>query len=980
MMTSRAGWGQAIRELDRAFELGRIDTDLSDAALLDRFVGSRDEPAFATLVDRHGPMILATARAIVRSLADAEDVFQATFLILARRGSSIRRGESIAGWLHQVARRVALRAVADAAARRRHEQVQAHERPTGTAPSDRIEAGAEAARLIHEELGRLPSRYRSAVVLCDLEALSRDQAALALGWPAGTVASRLDRGRRLLRDRLIRRGGDGATWLSTLERSRAILVPPLWAAAAVRAALTHSSAALAGRVLRSMTVATVAAWLGGFAVVLGSFVLVNSGGRSPQLTSRLTPPPLPVVAPLAVPVPALAPAEPGSSVVFRGQVVDPNGAPVAAARVFLVDPGKTPAIPPTPPAQSDARGRFEFTATVATTVPPGATNQAATVDPDRYRLLAIAPRFGVGFVRPQRSGPNEIALTRDDGPIQGRIVDSAGQPVAGARINGLKLLVPPLGKGGNGGIAGWLARGRAVADLAGAQTLLTDGLDPALSGPDLAAAVQVSAATDADGRFAITGLGQDRALSALIAGPEIATQGVIFTTEPLAAPVVVNPGHRRREPGRPGFDPAVTILGTNPTLTARLGRTIAGIVRDADSGQPLSGVKVRLDDAFSALNWEYLTESTTDGLGRYQIDGVRNNARAQLSTHASPDSRRLNVVRLLDIEVGGATEPVPADFALQAGVWVDGRVDAPSYGSDRHGIRIKPLVPPDNSFVRRLAPGTLLPENSVETERDGRFRVLVYPGPGFLTADGNRADDPFAIGWENTVGLARGTGPLIDFVTLPDPLVPRVVSSIVRLDPPLGQDSLTVVVPLPPTRERSGTAVGPDGEPVTAGLTAYNLAPDENGNPHPIKGTFTVKGLVPGRLRRIFVRQDDQQRVGILDIPDAEGPPLTVRLRRWGAVRVRIDAASNPPREWILGAQIAAEGGNPLFWEGAYNWANRTARLDSDRFEVQALDEDRIYDITCAVPGKSSRVIARQVRVRSGQTIDLGTIRVDEPF
>ena len=122
MTVSERGWNSAVRELARAFDGTGLDDDRADGALLARFAADRDEAAFAALVERHGSMVRAAARSIVPTVADAEDVFQATFLILARRAGSIRSGESVAGWLYQVTRRVALRVVAETADRRRRDQ------------------------------------------------------------------------------------------------------------------------------------------------------------------------------------------------------------------------------------------------------------------------------------------------------------------------------------------------------------------------------------------------------------------------------------------------------------------------------------------------------------------------------------------------------------------------------------------------------------------------------------------------------------------------------------------------------------------------------------------------------------------------------------------------------------------------------------------------------------------------------------------
>lgn len=170
--------------------------------------GSADE-AFAELVRRHGPMVLGVCRHLLRDPHDAEDAFQAAFLVLARKAGSIDRPELLASWLQGVAVRVARRARARNGRRRQMEGRQIallDFEPVGD--SGRPEHGlvrVETARLVHEELARLPEKYRSPVVLCDLGGLTHAEAAGRLRWPVGSVSVRLMRARDLLRERLGRR-------------------------------------------------------------------------------------------------------------------------------------------------------------------------------------------------------------------------------------------------------------------------------------------------------------------------------------------------------------------------------------------------------------------------------------------------------------------------------------------------------------------------------------------------------------------------------------------------------------------------------------------------------------------------------------------------------------------------------------------------------------------------------------------------------
>ncbi|WP_435008596.1 RNA polymerase sigma factor [Tundrisphaera lichenicola] len=201
-MASR-GYGPVIRQVVRLFEGPGTAAGLGDGPLLRRFADHRDGAAFEALVARHGSMVLATCRRMLVDPRDVEDAFQATFLVLARKAGSIRDADRLGPWLHGVARRVASRSRALSARRETRERPGAEDRAI-TRP-DSVEA-FELRSALDEELARLPEKYRAPLVLCYLEGLTHDEAALQLSWPVGTVRSRLAGGRDRLRSRLTRRG------------------------------------------------------------------------------------------------------------------------------------------------------------------------------------------------------------------------------------------------------------------------------------------------------------------------------------------------------------------------------------------------------------------------------------------------------------------------------------------------------------------------------------------------------------------------------------------------------------------------------------------------------------------------------------------------------------------------------------------------------------------------------------------------------
>src|SRR5262245_8799354 len=175
----------------------------SDGQLLARFVARRDEAAFTGLLHRHGPMVLGLCRRALGNVQAAEDAFQATFLVLAKKAASIRRREAVGSWLYGVAYRIAAR-IREQDLRRRTAEARAV-RPTEEGP-DLDSAWRELQTVLDDALHRLPEKYRAPVLLCYLEGLTHEEAAARIGCPVGTVRSRLARGRQRLRDGLARRG------------------------------------------------------------------------------------------------------------------------------------------------------------------------------------------------------------------------------------------------------------------------------------------------------------------------------------------------------------------------------------------------------------------------------------------------------------------------------------------------------------------------------------------------------------------------------------------------------------------------------------------------------------------------------------------------------------------------------------------------------------------------------------------------------
>jgi len=304
--------GHVLRHIRQLIGATPADAS-SDAHLLERFVRDRDDSAFAAIVERYGPLVLGLCRRIVGDAHDADDAFQAAFLVLARKAGSIQKTASVGSWLYGVAYRTSLRARAVGARRRALETRDNNlEYLMASAPPAPSTEAAELRPLLDAELARMPEKYRAPLILCYLEGKTNDEAARQLGWPKGTVQGRLARAREVLKDRLTRRG-------VALAATSLAVVPPDQALAAVSTSLhqatvdsaLHFAAGtmapapatiLAQEVLHSMSMHRIKL----AAVLLLALGLAGGVGLGAHLAITPTATPTAAAAPAAAPEPAAA--------------------------------------------------------------------------------------------------------------------------------------------------------------------------------------------------------------------------------------------------------------------------------------------------------------------------------------------------------------------------------------------------------------------------------------------------------------------------------------------------------------------------------------------------------------------------------------------------------------------------------------------------------------------------------------------------
>jgi RNA polymerase sigma factor (sigma-70 family) len=940
-----AALGSAYRHLRDLFAAGST-LGLEDGQLLARYSRSNDEAAFEALVSRHGPMVLATCRAVLRNEHDVEDAFQATFLVLARKAGSIRTAETLGGWLHRVAYRASVQASLEGRKRRRKEAEAAMARRESPRPE------SDLAALLHEEIDRLPRGQRLPIVLCDLEGLSYEEAARHLGWTLPSLRHRLADGRQKLKSRLARRG---------VLPSMIGAAPISKALAAVPPALVRSTVALAAGatpqagvvllthfLLRGMLMTRIK--IAGSAA-LASLALASAGVIA--LAGQPQEPPGPATSPEPSAKAADA-AKAGTSdglIEVRGIVVDPVGKPVAGAKVLASRRESMPE------ATSGPDGRFRLL------VPPLDPLLRDSELGPYPRLSALAPGFGLGWAkdafRPGPSGEVTIRLVEEGPPVEGRILDLEGRPVAGARVQVRGVFVVD-----RVGFAEWRARAKSQG---------ASSLSEAQSGTLLGFSASIEAETGPDGRFRLLGLGRERVASLFVTGPTIADTSLSVMTDD---------GPEIRSTPRPN------VAGPRPDVfharkfEAVVGptRPVEGVVRDKDTGRPIEGLRVKaaVDDGRPLAINAGQTFSTafvarTDADGRYRLLGMPTSPAYRLLVDHAPDRFRPYVARISstpsDLPAAG---PVRFDVAMRRGVVVRGRVTDKATGRPVTGY-LDPLVFEDNPALLEF-PDYAQGRDRPRTDPDGRFELVTLPGRGLLAFKADRDDYVNALGAEAIAGFdpqravfpTRGGGSLaINYHILAE----------VNLDP--GAESATVDLQVDPGRSLELSVVDPDGRPVE-GLKTLGVAPMPSIEPQ-ASSVVKVRAIDPTRPRRVYVYQFDRKLVGSTWLKGDEVGPMTVRLVPWGTIVGRVLDPEGNPLASQAANQINPSLTTPEF-EGLTrpNPVNSPIRTDKDgRFRIEALVPGLRYSQTL---GRSRNDPGfKDVVVAPGEVKDLGDLKPPTP-
>jgi RNA polymerase sigma factor (sigma-70 family) len=935
----------------------RPEAEATDAQLLNRFSATGDEAAFAALVHRHGRMVLGVCHKVLRQHQDAEDAFQATFLVLARKAGSIRWRDSVGNWLYGVACRVAAKARRAASRRRAHERrapVMAEAKPD-------LDSGLrEVQAVLAEEVGRLSDKYRAAFVCCCLEGMSRTEAARHLGWKEGTVAGRVAEARKRLQARLRRRGVTLTAALcagAVVETARAVPVP--LAKATIQAALGIAAGQMAGvspsvaALMEGMTRTMLAQKLKVIALVLlTAGVLATAGMRLYRGSLAAAETPQVAQAPPALrPATKQAKALPAKEgeVEVRGRVLDPDGRPLAGAGLIVlpVAPEAAKAGKPTFLARTDGEGRF----TLALRRDSLAANQ---------HLAAVADGFGIAWVNTDTLGKGETALRLvKDLPIEGRILNLEGKPVRGAvvRVQYVEAaegddLTPVLQTWAPDGNRVSLQLTRYISGVA------ESGLIP-------------SATTDGAGRFRLRGAGQDRVPVLRVEGPGIESRTLYVLGRPGVNVKELARSERRKPWMQRSTSPAV--YGPSFDHIAGPSRPLVGVVRDKATGKPLAGVAI--NGSSSTAWWQDYVLTRTDAQGRYRLDGLPVVTSYFVTAYAADLGYLAGGQRVAGAE--GIT-PLTQDFALLRGIRVKGRITDKTTGKPVDAaLWYTPLA--DNTFFKDLPN----PEwyrsvtQGLRTDKEGNFHVLALPGSGLIRVraetDGDRyvqaeldpADRKKAYSVERG-GLGQsflGVGNAIE--TLSGHHAYRVIEPDRKAGP------YTCDFQLDRGHDVTGILVDPAGKPVE-GARAGGLKP--LGETSTLSGaSFTVKAMHPGVPRVITFLHKGRKLAGHREVGPKDKGPVRVELVPWGVVTGRLLDEDGKP---VAGSHVGVS-----YPEDTVRWLS-----ESVLGEVPT-DKDGRFRIEGLIPGlefgagfrKGANFLdagekTRKLTVESGRTKDLGDL------
>jgi len=953
--------GSVAQQIGTLFEGGSV-VGLSDRQLLERFNSRRDtagEAAFAALVARHGPMVLGVCRQLLADRHLAEDAFQASFLVLARKAGSIRDPDLMGNWLYGVALRTARCARLRLARRRKSEEIGTMIRPGSSVPvestvppAEEAVVAREQAEALHGEIERLPDAFRLPVVLCYLEGLTVHEAAQRLRWSHGTVRSRMARAREKLRRALTRRGivVPAAALAAVLDsRPAAASVSShlydITTRAALRFAagpaagdaLSASTTALAQEVLRSMLihklrlVAVTVLFLGAVAAsagyLTGSLAMKDEPKRSP-----------------AGPQTKLA-AKPEAALPGRmfvtGRVLDPAGKPVAGVPIDVVGRVRKPWVGTGDFLEShsllgrgttDADGRFRL--------------EASRISADGFfevHALAAAAGFGLGWARlnPDAEQPAAEIRLQPEQIIRGKLVDINGQPAARVEL-WTRSVGRPSEIGTFDGVN--MGKNRPAAGLRTWPSPIT---------------------TDEQGRFALTGIGHDLTVAFGVHDLRFADQGLRIQTDARDA------------------DKEITLALQPATIVE--GRALA-----ADTGQPVARalVDVSSSNGPDGLGGGGVARSRADDQGHFAANVLPGK---HYSIQAHPPEGQPYLVPKLDFEwTKGAVRKV-MDVKLPRGVVIRGKVTEQGTGRPLLGASVQ-FIPARNR--NNVISGW---QAVVASKDDGSYQIVVPPGKGHLFVYGPTSDYILEVIGGRMLYNGQPGGERY------------YAHDIIAYEVKDGDPPREIVVSLRPGKTIKGRIVGPEGQTVdkaeiiaTLHFNYFHLNWRGDLTIHARDGSFELHGLDPETPARVSFLDAEHQWGATVELSGKQaGEEVTIQLQPCGQAKARfvgpdgkalakissrLEIVGTPgPHEWDLRpeskSKLAADAAGIVNLDRKHYWNGRLTDA-AGRITLPGLIPGALYRIsdhsTTNVENKGVQV-RKDVTVKPGETLDLGDILIEKP-
>jgi RNA polymerase sigma factor (sigma-70 family) len=927
---------------------GLIDgpAEASDRQLLDDFAARRDEAAFAELVRRHGPLVLGVCRRALRHQQDAEDAFQATFLVLARSARSIRNREVLSSWLHGVSRRIAMKAKRDAARRRARED-RARPATTSNPPGDL--AWREVQVILDEGIERLPAHYRAPFLLCCLQGKGRLEAAADLGLKEGTLSSRLAKARRLLQEWLARRGVSLAAMLGVCALDHGSAVSAPLAQGTARAAALSVSGSTVGQVPpHILSWADAAAR--GFSRTKVAGVLALLVGLCAAGAVALVQQPVaaqPTAQPAKPDASKAAKAVPGAKAQefeIAGRVLDPDGKPAASASVYLWTNNLKKRADVTVEATAGEDGSFRLR------VPDAALKRDA-------KLVAGGVQGCAANWEDLRAAPKGaiiLRLVKDDVPLSGRVLDLEGRPIPGVTVD-----VHWVGQHPAGQVGKWIDR--FVEMMSKGTWINENGLR--IVRPEMLDVGPV--VTDQKGMFTIPGVGRDRVVTALLRGDAVETWRV---------QIAARLGRQAGEPwvkGMHGLYPTGADYMLGPT------KPIIGTVRDRKTGKPVAGVTV--------FDQSFFVQSTTDAEGRYRLVGGPKRNQYSIGAGGKKGVPYIDFYRH-DVADTPGLEPIRFDIEMERGVEISGKITDQATGQPVRGT-VSYFHTRDNpnlkDFVTLQGP-KMIASDWGRIGPDATFTVLGIPGPGALAVCAEDSSRYTRVKANEGLAKLNVSG---------GPVAPT--HAVVKVD--AAEDdpkTLRYDVALTQGVARQGTAAGEDGKPVP-GVRVAGL--DSAEEPRALKdGTFRITGLRPDQTWALVFLHEEKKLGALAEVRGESEKPLTIRLEALGAVMGRLvddDGKPLPGRKVAAFLDVKGKGyenlplGNVPFgatfgidrrpWD---RFTSRRSTADQDgRFRIEGLLPGQHYHVVASDEEvRHGRAVSHQangVSVEAGKTKDLGDIR-----